>query len=411
MGGGPAKAADAMRAYAAERGLMHFEHWSIPEATQLLHHGFMREVPSVAIGDLPGGLSESWLAHAGFAFIDGSDIERHWFTVATVGVQASAGAAVRVLCHDRKLPEYDRSNPDAERQTVELADRLMTVESEAFLERYVVSVDHDQDEVQAWQLFGPGLIDWLTNEAPSGFSFELQDGALCGFVPGMLADATALDALCLATARVRDAALELGGEPTAAARWIGREDPTRAEIVERELAEHPFDTPPKSVKAAARKFGGLFIEDEAWELGAEAFFRSHVAALGLERIAPGEFRAAHMTVTVPGQVTQAARGPIPGAGVDGYLLFTTDTDPAWQNVGWMVLVTELEDDDNGFAFSRLPAFAAAEKEHELNTSADANHLHMWKPGTPHDRTADQLHDFLDLAGPLLGQALAAAKQR
>jgi hypothetical protein len=390
---------------------MYFDNWSLPEATQLLHHGFMREVPSVAIGDLPGGLSQSWLAHAGFAFMTRSDIERHWFTVATVSVAASAGAAVRVLCHDRDLPEFDRSNPDAERQTVELEDRPMTVESEAFLQRYVVTVDHDQDQVRAWQLFDPALIDWLTNEAPAEFSFELQDGALCCFVPGMATEAGALDAICLATARIRDRAAELGGEPGAAARWIGRDEPTRAEIVERELAEHPFDQPPKSVKAAARKFGGLLIDDEAWELGAEAFFRAHAGALGLERIEPGGFRAAHMTATVPGQVTQAAHGPIPGAGVDGYLLFTTDTDPAWQNVGWLVLVTELEPMDNGFAFSVLPAFTAAEKEHDLTTSADAQHLLMWQPGSPHDRSAKQLHDFLDLAGPLLGQAVAAAKGR
>ena len=409
MSGGPADAAGAMRSYAAERGLMHFENWSIPEATQLLHHGFMREVPNVAIGDLPGGLRESWLAHAGFAFIAGSDIERHWFTVATVSVAASAGAAVRVLCHDRDLPEYDRSNPDAERQTVELEDRPMTVESEAFLKRYAVTVDHDQDQIEAWQLFSPALIDWLTNEAPADFSFELQDGALCCFVPGMLADATALDALCLATARIRDRAAELGDDPGTAARWVGREEPTRAEIVERKLAEHPFDGPPKSVKAAARKFGGLLIEDAAWELGAEAFFRAHAEALGLERIEPGDFRAAHMTATVPGQVTQAARGPIPGAGVDGWLLLTTDTDPAWQNVGWMVLVTTLEPGDNGYAFTRIPAIAAAEKDHDLSTSADWRHLLMWQPSTPHDRTAEQLHEFLDLAGPLFGQAVAAAK--
>jgi hypothetical protein len=227
----------------------------------------------------------------------------------------------------------------------------------------------------------------------------------------MATEAAALDAICLATARIRDRAAELGDEPGGGARWIGRDEPTRAEILERKLAEHPFDEPPKSVKAAARKFGGLHIEDAAWELGAEAFFRAHVAALGLQRIEPGEFRAEHMTATIPGQVTQAARGPIPGADVDGYLLFTTDTDPAWQNVGWMVLVSELEPGDNGYAFTRIPAIAAADDEHDLDTSADATHLLMWQPTTPHDRTAKQLDEFLSLAGPLFGQAVRAAKGR
>jgi hypothetical protein len=390
---------------------MYFDHWSMPEATQLLHHGFMREIPGVAIGDLPGGLRQSWLAYAGFAFTTRSEIEHHYFTVAQVAVEASAGSAVRVLCHDRGLPEFDRSNPDAQRQTVELDDRLMTVESEAFLNRYVLSVDHDQDEVRAWQLFDPALIDWLTDGAPPDFSFELQDGALCGFVPGMLADPGALDAVCLATARVRDRAIALGAEPASAARAIGADEPSRAEIIDRELAEHPFDRPPKSVKKAAHAFGGVLIEDAAWELGAEAFFRSHAAALGLEPIAPGAFRAAHMTLTVPGQVTQAARGPIPGAGVEGWLLWTTDTDPAFPDVGWMILLAEMEPGDLSLAFTQIPAFAAAEKAHDLNTSADAEHLMLWKPGGPLERTAKQLEEFLALAGPLLGQAVAAAKGR
>ena len=275
----------------------------------------------------------------------------------------------------------------------------------------MLSVDHDQDEVRAWQLFDPALIEWLTSKAPPRFSFELQDGALCGFVPGMVSDPNALDALCLATARVRDRALELGDEPASPARAIGANEPSRDEIIERELAAHPFETPPKSVKAAARAFGGLLIEESAWQLGAEAFFRSHAVALDLEPIAPGAFRAAHMTATVPGQVTQAARGPIPGAGVDGYLLFTTDTDPAFQDVGWMVLVAEMEPGDLSLAFTRIPDFAAAEKEHDLTTSADAENLLLWKPGEPRSRTAAELNEFLELAGPLLGRAVAAAKRR
>jgi hypothetical protein len=410
MSDGPDEAAAALRAYASARGLAYFEHWSIPAATQLLHHGFMREVPSVAIGDLPGGLADAWLAHAGFAFTTRSDIERHWFTVAQVAAPASAGATMRVLCQDRDLSEFDRSNPDAERQTVELPDRQMTTESEALLSRYAVSVDHDQDEVRAWELFDPTVIDWLTREAPPDFSFELQEGALCGFIPGKLTDPGALDALCLGTARIRDRASALGSAP-GAARWVGSQEPSRAAIVDAKLAEHPFSEPPKSVKAAARKFGGLHIEDAAWELGAEAFFRSHTAALGLERVDPAVFRAGRVTATAPGQVTQAAHGEIPHSGVDGWLLWTTDTDPAWQNVGFIVLLAELQPGDFGLAYTGIPAIAAAKKEHDLTTSGGAQSLLMWQSGTPHDRTAEQLHAFLSLAGPLFGQAVLAAKGR
>ena len=87
------------------------------------------------------------------------------------------------------------------------------VESEAFLRRYALRTDHDQDQVRAWQLFDPALIEWLTGEAPDDFSFELQNGALCGFVPGALAAADRLDALCEATARVHARVLEIGTAP------------------------------------------------------------------------------------------------------------------------------------------------------------------------------------------------------
>jgi hypothetical protein len=77
----------------------------------------------------------------------------------------------------------------------------------------------------------------------------------------------------------------------------------------------------------------------------------------------------------------------------------------------MVLLAEMEPGDLSLAFTRIPAFATAEKEHDLTTTANAEHLLMWKPGGPLERTAEQLHEFLDLAGPLLGQAVAAAKVR
>jgi len=74
-------------------------------------------------------------------------------------------------------------------------------------------------------------------------------------------------------------------------------------------------------------------------------------------------------------------------------------------------MAELEPGDISFAFATRPEFAAAQEEHDLWTSADGNEVLMWKPGTPLDRSAKSLQEFLDLAGPLLGRAVAAAKGR
>lgn len=78
---------------------------------------------------------------------------------------------------------------------IKLDDRPVRLESEAFLRRFALSTDHDQDQDQlaVWQLFDPSLIEWLTEQAPPRFSFELQDGALSCFVPDFTADPDRLD--------------------------------------------------------------------------------------------------------------------------------------------------------------------------------------------------------------------------
>ena len=148
-----------------------------------MRHGFLQEVRSLARGNLPG-LEGCWLAQVDYAYEGRNDIERSCFTLVLTEAAKSSEFAVRVLCHDRRLSKRDRSNPDSDREVVELDDETVKLESEALLERYAISTDHDQDQLSVWQLFDPSLIQWLTAEAPDGFSFELQDGALSCFVPG-----------------------------------------------------------------------------------------------------------------------------------------------------------------------------------------------------------------------------------
>ena len=288
------------------------------------------------------GSPNSWLAQVDYAYEGRNEIERSCFTLVLTEAEASAGFAVRVLCHDRGLSKRDRANPDSDREVVKLDDRAVRLESDRFLERYAVSTDHDQDQLAVWQLFSPSLIDWLTNEAPAGFSFELQDGALSCFVPGYTAEEGELDALCAAAARVfaRVAQIDGGGGEARAPREGGRED-----LVDRQLAAHPFAAPPQSTKAAAKAFRrGLTLGDQAWALGSEAFFREHAAAVGFRHISTAAFRAGHIDTFVPGDLAHAAQGRL-GSDLEAFLVFTNDA--SYEDMGWSVLVVALRSPSAG----------------------------------------------------------------
>jgi hypothetical protein len=393
----------AFRSYARRHGLLYFEDWGVPQATQLLRHGFAQRVPNLALGELPHGLGDGWLAHAGYATTGGAGVEQHEFTVAISRVPKSTGFAVRVVCHDRGLDDEERSNPNEDAQIIELADRDLEVESVRFLERYAVATDSDQDQLRAWQLFSPALIHWLTEDAPSRFSFELQEGALCCFVAGLLTDEGRVDELCAAAARVHrrvDELAESGGR-TASAR------PTRAALVDAELAARPFGEAPASVARAARAFGlwGL-VTGRGWRLGAEAFFRAYARDRGFARIDHATFRAGgHLSTPIPGEITQIGAGRLEGeSGPPTWLVLTKDRPGS----GWMVLVVDPPNRDLLYSFVGLPETAAAEAD-GFEVAADDRSLIVFKPdGGPRRRSRAALDAFLEPARRVAHAAIEAA---
>jgi len=294
------EAADAptLASYAAERGLYFREtSFALPQATQLLRHGFMREVSGLVRGNVPGGLEDAWLSHVAYVYEGTNDLRRSHFTLVLIQAPESIGFAVRVLCHDRDLSKLDMTNPDSDREVIEAGDRAVSLESQGFLERYALFTDNDQDENSVWRLFAPTLIDWLTTSAPKDFSFELQDGALCCFVPGSLTDPEEIDGICEASARVLREVARIGAGGGGKAVDAG----DRRSRVDEELAKHPFSSPPESIKSAAKEFkSGLFISEEAWKFGAEAFFREQAAAAGFRHMDVGSFRASHIQTFLPG---------------------------------------------------------------------------------------------------------------
>jgi hypothetical protein len=395
----PSAAGDAgtptLDAYAAQHGLFcRSASFGLPKATQLMRHGFMQEVPSLARGDLPAGLGDGWLAQANYAYEGRSDIERDPFTLVLVGAAASSSYAVRVLCHDRGLGERERSNPDADRQVVELDDRQVHLESDRFLTRYAVSTDHDQDQLKVWQIFSPGLIAWLTEEAPAGFSFELQDGALCCFVPGLTADPAELDALCAGAARVHSRIAEIEGSGAATSG-----DGTRADLVDRQLAEHTFASPPESVKAAARKFRhGLTLGDRAWALGAEAFFREAARAAGFEPMSTPAYRASHIDTALPGVLSHAAAGRTE-SGDPAFLVLTDSED--YDDMGWTNLVVDVSSPIAAFAVAGAAPRVDTSERGAMQVGTDGRSLILTTlDGGGQGREAKELRAFLSRADGL-----------
>jgi hypothetical protein len=387
--------------YAAAHGLRHrTASLALPKATQLMRHGFLQEVPSLASGELPGGLRNSWLAQVDYAYEGRSEIERSYFTLVLTEAEKSAEFAVRVLCHDRGLSERDRANPDSDREVVKLEDRAVRLESNRFLERYVVATDHDQDQLSVWQLFDPSLIEWLTVEAPTGFSFELQDGALSCFVPGFTAEQAELDVLCAATARIFARVAKIDGRGGAARTPAAG---TREDLIERELAEHPFETPPKSTKAAAKAFRrGLALGDRAWALGSEAFFREHAAAVGFRRISTAAFRAGHLDTFLPGVLAHVAQGQLGGEEIEAFLAFTEDD--SYDDMGWSVLVVELRSAVEGLALVQSVPQGDRSERGAIRAGTDGRSLILSAlDGGARDRSATEFDAFFAAGSKLVAR--------
>lgn len=387
-----------LEAYATERGL-YFRAGSfvLPQATQLLRHGFMREVPSLVRGDLPGGLKDAYLAQVDYVYTGANDLKRSYFTLVLIQAPESLGFAVRVLCHDRDLSKLDMTNPDSDQEIIEADDRSVRLESEDFLGRYALFTDTDQDQLSVWRLFAPTLIDWLTAEAPKDFSFELQDGALCCFVPGTLSEAAAIDELCNASAMVLGEVTRMGAGsgagPTAAVAG------SRRSKVDQELAEHPFDRPPDTVKSAAKAFRhGPFIGEGAWKLGAEAFFREQAGAAGFDRIEPSEFRASHMQTFLPGEIAHVAKRRCSEGEPQTYLVLTNQAD--YDDMGWSNLVADGRPPSLGRG--EIPVGVSSERG-QVKLDLDGRSLiFSCLDGGAQGRSGKELEAFLQTCGSVLG---------
>lgn len=94
----------------------------------------------------------------------------------------------------------------------EVRSSRVWTESEVLNERFKVTMSPFQDENLMRQLFAPTFIDWLADESPADFSFELAYGSLLCSVEQDDPDDAGLEALWTASAtvarRIRDESRE-----------------------------------------------------------------------------------------------------------------------------------------------------------------------------------------------------------
>ena len=261
----------------------------MPEATQLLRHGFAHG--SAARPRRPPGWPRRRLARARELRRRAAPRDRgapvHRGDLA--GRPRASASRCGSLCHDRGSPTRSARTPTPSARGGRLDDATSRSRAGASSSRYALVTDHDQDQLRVWQLFDPALIDWLTEKAPARLLVRAPGRGAVLLRPGRRRP--------IRTARCALRWRRPGPRPRARA----RRDAARSTAGERDRADrdHRGASSPRirsraaaSVWAAAQEFGwwGL-VTGRSWRLGAEAFFRAYAAGQGFTRIERRPFRA------------------------------------------------------------------------------------------------------------------------
>jgi hypothetical protein len=220
-------------------------------------------------------------------------------------------------------------------------------------------------------------------------------------VPGYVTDEGELDALCAAAGRVFGRVAAIDGHGRTA---VPDEDSGRGEF-ERELAEHPFATPPRSVKEAAKAFRhGLLLGDRAWALGAEAFFREQAAQVGFEPIGTAAYRSVNIDTFLPGVLARAARGRV-ASGEDAYLVLTDSED--YDDMGWTNLVVQAGSPFGAMAVAGSVPRGDTSERGVMQAGTDGRSLILTTlDGGPRERDAHEFTTFFTAATELAGRLSA-----
>jgi hypothetical protein len=357
-------------AFAKERGLSHSAGEAIRPVTQALEGAGSRQ-GEVVSGELAPGLTGR-LFH-----LAAGDRTGEATAILTTASETRAYATA-IACQDRALA--GRRAPA--KYSAERWEEVRP-ESSAFAERYRLLAIAGQDAGWTRELFSPALIAWLTDRAPAGLSFELNEGHLCVLVPGHLNDAGELAALCEAAAelaaRIREEAREEGAEPDLfrAAEATRKMDDAVAEVEWREPPGSVTEAVAAYRTVASRKprtvaialvwaglamalgggigwlvagpvgllsgaavgggFGfqvGRFIATQSYRfegmfpvgwVGINAFNREYARSRGLVRQKKFAFHHENRDLPVPGFADSVQAGPVPGTDHSGLYVMLADS--------------------------------------------------------------------------------------
>lgn len=188
-------AADSYEALAARRGLAPVQGFFPGPLTPLLTKGG-RMRPALR-GPLLDGTD---------AVIAGYAYGRFAYHVVFTQIPESQPFVPRLQCERR-----GRITDDTH-YGFEVRNSRLWTESEVLNERFKVTVSPFQDENWMRQLFAPTFIDWLADDSPGDFSFELAYGSLLCSIEEDDPDEVGLEALWEASAtvarRIRDESRE-----------------------------------------------------------------------------------------------------------------------------------------------------------------------------------------------------------
>ena len=360
------EAGAAITDYAAARGLAVEPEAKLRALTPALLTGGRGSAGPVASGELAPGLDGKLIEHV---FADGGT--RRESAIVLTRVPETAAFIPALVCRDRAATGGD----DPAQLPAETWTRT-ELESAAFNRRYRLLTLTGQDPGLVRELFSPQLIAWLTERAPEGLSFELNEGNLTVAMPGPLAGAGQVEGLCAAasqlTARIRKEAEEEDLDPDLF------DESAELAAIESAMARVTFEKPPASVQEAIGAYrnlasnrpyvllsslfwavliaaivGGLialasplfgiaaglmvavavfpiarlvYSSRYRWgtasvqRVGYEAWVREYARERRLELLDRWRFHADHRHLAMPGFADHVLAGPLPGTRLDALLV-------------------------------------------------------------------------------------------
>lgn len=185
--------------FAQSHGFAHWPQWQLNEFTPLLAGGDRRHC-------------EHWMEHQGrgvgwYTFEvkhengDNKDTyESHDFTLATVDVGEFGMGRFQGIYLRRRRGIFDRLDSKANWLSGHQLEKI-ELESTAFMQKYELWRERDQDELKLRQLFAPSFVVWLS-EHPLAPGFELRAGQLVVFINGHCGEAGKLEFLLMAAAEI-----------------------------------------------------------------------------------------------------------------------------------------------------------------------------------------------------------------